>query len=58
MGVASSALLLAATATAIHTVGRLLIVYLALRGSEPKDRPSILRALGPLLRPSILGRHR
>jgi hypothetical protein len=36
----------AATVGLVAVVGRVIIAVYALRGTEPKDRPAIIRALG------------
>jgi hypothetical protein len=42
--------LVAVAAALIHAAARVLIAWLALRGSEPGQRPAILRALAQCLR--------
>jgi hypothetical protein len=37
----------AVVAVAAYGTSRMTIIWLALRGTKPKDRPEILRALGP-----------
>lgn len=46
----TSAVLVALVAALIHAAARVLIAWLALRGSEPGQRPAILRALAQCLR--------
>ncbi|MFJ2084162.1 hypothetical protein ACIOBK_16640 [Micromonospora chokoriensis] len=39
-----------ATALGVPVAGMVLIIAIALRGTDPKDRPSIIKAVAELLR--------